>query len=209
MYAPSGTCYRRTPYFIAEARYRGELTKDEPWTGQVAWADKLTPQTRQIVLERLKLPATTGPDTWWLTEFEDELLNTEEFANVPEARVMGEHLVQKKGAGHHLSPPFSCKNTSCENSSSVHIPCISRNASATYRLTKRLPNYRLTEEFLTAAWYLRQGMNSSIALLRRRYGGRIAELNCTRWSGFGELSRTRGCRTSRAPAPVTILRAGL
>jgi hypothetical protein len=59
-------------YFIAEARYRGELIKDEPWTGQVAWADKLTPQTRQKVLERLKLPPTTGPDTWWLTEFEDD-----------------------------------------------------------------------------------------------------------------------------------------
>ena len=36
----------------------------------------------------------------------------------------------------------------------------------------------------------------------------VAELNCTRSSLAGELSRTLGCRTSKAPAPVTILRAG-
>src|SRR6516164_748212 len=50
-------------------------------------------------------------------------------------------------------------------------------------------------------------MNSSMALLRRRQRGKIAELSCTRSLLAGELSRTRGCRTSKAPAPVTILRA--
>ena len=58
-------------YFLAEARYRGELTKEVPWTGQVAWADKLTPEARKQLLQLLKLPANTGPVTWWLTEFED------------------------------------------------------------------------------------------------------------------------------------------
>jgi hypothetical protein len=58
-------------YFLAEARYRGELTKETPWTGQVAWAGQLTPQARKKLLELLKLPANTGPATWWLTEFED------------------------------------------------------------------------------------------------------------------------------------------
>lgn len=59
-------------YFLAEARYRGELTKEVPWTGQVAWSGKLTPQTRMKLLELLKLPANTGPASWWLTEFEDQ-----------------------------------------------------------------------------------------------------------------------------------------
>jgi hypothetical protein len=58
-------------YFLAEARYRGELTKEVPWTGQVAWAGKLPPQTCKELRELLKLPANTGPATWWLTEFED------------------------------------------------------------------------------------------------------------------------------------------
>jgi len=58
-------------YFLAEARYRGELTKAVPWTGEVAWAGKLTPQMCKTLRELLKLPANTGPATWWLTEFED------------------------------------------------------------------------------------------------------------------------------------------
>jgi hypothetical protein len=58
-------------YFIAEARYQGELTRDVPWTGRVAWAGKVGPDDRKQVLEQLKLPPTTGPAQWWLTEFED------------------------------------------------------------------------------------------------------------------------------------------
>ena len=58
-------------YFIAEARYRGELTQETPWTGEVAWAGKLAPQQRTKLLEHLKLPNNAGHATWWLTEFED------------------------------------------------------------------------------------------------------------------------------------------
>jgi hypothetical protein len=59
-------------YFIAEARYGGELTKNIPWTGQVAWSNPLTDKDRNSLLERLKLPQSTGPTEWWLTEFEDD-----------------------------------------------------------------------------------------------------------------------------------------
>jgi hypothetical protein len=59
-------------YFLAEARYQGELTKEAPWTGRVAWANKLSAEDRRQVLELLKLPQTTGPAEWWLTEFEDD-----------------------------------------------------------------------------------------------------------------------------------------
>jgi hypothetical protein len=58
-------------YFVAEGRYRGELTKESPWTGQVAWSNPVTDAHRRTLLELLKLPLTTGPDKWWLTEFED------------------------------------------------------------------------------------------------------------------------------------------
>jgi hypothetical protein len=58
-------------YFLADARYQGEMTKEQPWTGHVAWAGKLTPESRKQVLEQLRLPETTGPAEWWLTEFED------------------------------------------------------------------------------------------------------------------------------------------
>jgi Uncharacterized protein conserved in bacteria (DUF2330) len=59
-------------YFLADARYQGELTKEQAWTGKVAWAGKLNEADRKKVLEQLKLPETTGPAQWWLTEFEDE-----------------------------------------------------------------------------------------------------------------------------------------
>ena len=47
-------------YFIAEARYKGELTKETPWTGKVVWSNKLKDEDRKKTLEQLKLPATTG-----------------------------------------------------------------------------------------------------------------------------------------------------
>jgi len=58
-------------YFVADARYQGDLTKEVPWTGQVAWSDKLKAGDRRKALDLLKLPETTGPAEWWLTEFED------------------------------------------------------------------------------------------------------------------------------------------
>jgi hypothetical protein len=58
-------------YFLAEAIYRGELTRETPWTGQAAWAGKLAPQARRKLLELLRLPPSTGPASLWLTEFED------------------------------------------------------------------------------------------------------------------------------------------
>ena len=58
-------------YFLADARYQGDLTKDQPWTGNVAWAGPLNQDQRKSVLELLRLPESTGPANWWLTEFED------------------------------------------------------------------------------------------------------------------------------------------
>jgi hypothetical protein len=58
-------------YFLADARYQGELTKEVRWTGNIAWAGKLDAQQRKKVLDLVSLPETTGPSEWWLTEFED------------------------------------------------------------------------------------------------------------------------------------------
>jgi Uncharacterized protein conserved in bacteria (DUF2330) len=58
-------------YFIAEARYEGELTREVAWSGKTAWAGKVRAQDRRELLEALHLPPTTGPEEWYLTEFED------------------------------------------------------------------------------------------------------------------------------------------
>ncbi|MFN0053846.1 MAG: DUF2330 domain-containing protein [Planctomycetales bacterium] len=58
-------------YFLSDARYVGRTTPEDPWSGQVAWSDKVLPKDRSQLLEHLNLPHDTGPDEWWLTEFED------------------------------------------------------------------------------------------------------------------------------------------
>jgi hypothetical protein len=58
-------------YFIADARYEGELTREVPWTGKTAWAGKMRARDRRELLKALHLPPTTGPEECYLTEFED------------------------------------------------------------------------------------------------------------------------------------------
>jgi hypothetical protein len=58
-------------FFVADARYRGEVTKQVPWTGRAVWSNKLAAADRTRILGLLKLPENTGPVAWWLTEFED------------------------------------------------------------------------------------------------------------------------------------------
>jgi hypothetical protein len=58
-------------YFIADARYQGELTQNDAWTGRVAWAGKVKPADRAKGLELLILAGNSVPSEWWMTEFED------------------------------------------------------------------------------------------------------------------------------------------
>lgn len=58
-------------YFLAEARYRGELTPENPWAARVAWSGPIPGEARRQLLTALKLPEETGPASFWLTEFVD------------------------------------------------------------------------------------------------------------------------------------------
>lgn len=57
-------------YFIADARYRGEIEGGRKWSGKTVWSGDITPH-RDELLRALGLPEGTGPAKWWLTEFED------------------------------------------------------------------------------------------------------------------------------------------
>lgn len=83
-------------YFIGEARYQGELTKEVPWTGRVAWANKISADDRKKTLELLKLPATTGPAEWWMTEFEDAWPYRTAPADVYFARSADQHELERE-----------------------------------------------------------------------------------------------------------------
>ncbi len=58
-------------YFVANARYQGELGPDSRWSGEVVWANKLTSADRNKLLELLEMPPDAAPADCWLTEFED------------------------------------------------------------------------------------------------------------------------------------------
>ncbi|MFN7342292.1 MAG: hypothetical protein ACK5TA_03035, partial [bacterium] len=57
-------------YFIAETRYLAQIDGGKKWSGNAVWADDIT-RHKSSLLKSLKLPESTGPKTWWLTEFED------------------------------------------------------------------------------------------------------------------------------------------
>jgi hypothetical protein len=90
-------------YFLAEARYRGELKKESPWSGKVAWAGKLAPQARTKLLQLLRLPATTGPATLWLTEFEDWWPYQAAVADVYFSRDPNQRTVRREPVIHYVS----------------------------------------------------------------------------------------------------------
>jgi hypothetical protein len=57
-------------YFIAEARYRGQMDHGDKWSGKAVWSNDIT-RHKASLLKSLKLPDSVNPGTWWLTEFED------------------------------------------------------------------------------------------------------------------------------------------
>lgn len=68
---------RKTPasrllrvYFLADKRMAGKL-EGADWPGRTVWAGEIEAEKRAAILKMVKLPADTGPETWWLTEFED------------------------------------------------------------------------------------------------------------------------------------------
>lgn len=57
-------------YFIAAARFRGEIQGGKKWSGKTVWSGDITPH-REELLRDLGLSPATGPAQWWLTLFED------------------------------------------------------------------------------------------------------------------------------------------
>lgn len=58
-------------YFVAEARYEGHFLSGPAWSGHVLWSRPLSNGQRSELLQKLQLPATTGPAKFWLTAFTD------------------------------------------------------------------------------------------------------------------------------------------
>ena len=58
-------------YFIAESRYEGRFSPEQPWTGRTRYSQPLQNHNRKELLRHLSLPESTGPSRVWLTEIED------------------------------------------------------------------------------------------------------------------------------------------
>lgn len=56
-------------YFIADSPYAGKIN-GKSWSGKTVWSGDIT-DSKSALLDQLKLPKNTGPQAWWLSEFED------------------------------------------------------------------------------------------------------------------------------------------
>jgi hypothetical protein len=113
-------------YFIADGRYRGELTPKVPWTGQVAWAGNLTTEDRRKLLDFLKLPATTGPAEWWLTEFEDDWPYQPAPADVYFSRDTNQGPVRRPPILEYVAAPWPTDVTAYVLAAALVLPPLSR-----------------------------------------------------------------------------------
>ncbi|HEY7313763.1 MAG TPA: DUF2330 domain-containing protein [Gemmataceae bacterium] len=113
-------------YFIAEARYRGELTPETPWTGRVAWAGKISESDRKTVLEQLKLPETTGPAEWWLTEFEDDWPYRPAPADVTFSRSPTQDEIRRPPILEYVAAPFPAEAMIYALAAVVVLPPLAR-----------------------------------------------------------------------------------
>ena len=93
-------------YFVAEARYQGELTPEDHWTGRVVWAGKMAAKDREKALELLKLPEQPTPPEWWLTEFEDHWPYQVAPADVHFARGMEQGDVRRPPIYEYVATPY-------------------------------------------------------------------------------------------------------
>jgi hypothetical protein len=115
-------------YFLAEARYQGEMTKEVPWTGKVAWANKLSAEDRRQVLDLLKLPLTAGPAEWWLTEFEDDWPYRAAPADVYFRRAADQSTVKRPPIVEYTSSAWPADVMACALAVAVVAPPLLRRA---------------------------------------------------------------------------------
>jgi hypothetical protein len=113
-------------YFLAEARYQGELGKQVAWTGEVAWANELNAEDRKKVLQMLKLPQTTGPAAWWLTEFEHAWPYTVAPADVYFARATDQRPVKRPPIVEYVASPLPTDATAYAIAAIVVLPPLIR-----------------------------------------------------------------------------------
>jgi hypothetical protein len=123
-------------YFIGEARYRGELTADQRWTGEVAWANKLSAADRASLLQMLGLPQTTGPAQWWLTEFEDNWPYRTAPADVTFVRDKDQSTVKRPPTVVYVSTSWPMDVMSIALASALIGPSLLRRARRSYRKTQ-------------------------------------------------------------------------
>jgi hypothetical protein len=109
-------------FFIADARYQGDLTKEQAWTGNVAWSGKIDAEARKKLLDQLKLPEKTGPDEWWLTEFEDRWPYKVAPADVYFSKAADQSSVKREPVIRYVSAPYPTDATAYALAAALLLP---------------------------------------------------------------------------------------
>jgi hypothetical protein len=126
-------------YFLAEARYQGELTKEAAWASKVAWANKLGADDRKKLLEMLKLPETTGPEEYWLTEFEHDWPYRLAPADVYFSRAANQGTVKRPPIIEYVSSPWPVDVTAYAIAAFVVLPPLLRRVRRSGNTSRHAP----------------------------------------------------------------------
>ena len=109
-------------YFLADGRYEGELTKEQPWSAKVAWSGKVDAADKKKLLEQLKLPDAAGPKDWWLTEFEDNWRYAVAPADVYFSRSANQDALKREPIVQYVSAPYPTDATSYALAAVLIVP---------------------------------------------------------------------------------------
>jgi hypothetical protein len=113
-------------FFLAEARYQGELSKETPWTGIPTWSDKLTSGDRKKLLEMLKLQENAAPAECWLTEFEDNWPYRAAPADVYFSRAADQSPIKRQPIIQYVPVPSLGDVTVCAIAAVLFLPPLAR-----------------------------------------------------------------------------------
>jgi hypothetical protein len=99
-------------YFVSDGRYEGSLTPETPWTGKAVWAGKLSSEDRKQLLSTLRLPESTGPVNYFMTEFEDYWPYRKAPADVMFAKTIDRNEFKRPPIIEYVAAPFPTDATS-------------------------------------------------------------------------------------------------
>ncbi|MFL5338767.1 MAG: DUF2330 domain-containing protein [Gemmataceae bacterium] len=126
--APAGAIGRRLlrVYFVGDHKEKGTLGESKKWPGEVAWANRLSPDAAAELVKHAKLPAGALPESPWLTEFEDHSSPRPGTDDVYFAAAADERSVERPPHVQYVSRPLPSAAMCCVLAAYLFVPQLGR-----------------------------------------------------------------------------------